>query len=356
MRKQLLPILLLLSVLLGTGCRQGGGLRMPWQQNNSPWQNPATASNSTPSNPASSESLSQLADLLRRQDAQSQLSITQRRELERLTELQRETQQQLAVNQQQKQVEQLKRLQDQAAKLRAQQQELEQFEELRRRALQMDENNRDLHTQLARSEQERRLVEDQLKLLQTQLSESSSQLANALRAKQESDTRMQTLQASNTRRGSATITANNSLRQSLSAVSIAGISVRQDGDVIRMELPSDQLFQPQTATIRPEGLALINQVAAAIANHYPRQVVGVESHTDNGPISPAWRSNHQLSAAQAMAVFDQLTQQYQFGTRQLFVLGHGPNYPIASNATPAGQQKNRRVEVVIYPETVDQAR
>jgi chemotaxis protein MotB len=38
---------------------------------------------------------------------------------------------------------------------------------------------------------------------------------------------------------------------------------------------------------------------------------------------------------------------------QFAVTGHGDNYPLASNATPAGQEKNRRVEIVIAPESFD---
>jgi outer membrane protein OmpA-like peptidoglycan-associated protein len=38
----------------------------------------------------------------------------------------------------------------------------------------------------------------------------------------------------------------------------------------------------------------------------------------------------------------------------MFVLGHGENFPLSSNATTAGQARNRRVEVVVYPETVGQ--
>jgi chemotaxis protein MotB len=66
-----------------------------------------------------------------------------------------------------------------------------------------------------------------------------------------------------------------------------------------------------------------------------------------------WRSNHQLAAAQAMAVFEQLASSHQFAARQMFVLGHGPNYPIAANTSAEGQRRNRRVEVVIYPETIN---
>jgi flagellar motor protein MotB len=67
-----------------------------------------------------------------------------------------------------------------------------------------------------------------------------------------------------------------------------------------------------------------------------------------------WRSAHQLTAAQAMAVFEQLSYRHQLLPQQLFVLGHGENFPVASNATAAGQSRNRRVEIVIYPEVVGQ--
>ena len=38
--------------------------------------------------------------------------------------------------------------------------------------------------------------------------------------------------------------------------------------------------------------------------------------------------------------------------RQLFVVGHGGSHPVVSNATDAGRARNRRIEVVIYPETM----
>jgi flagellar motor protein MotB len=92
-----------------------------------------------------------------------------------------------------------------------------------------------------------------------------------------------------------------------------------------------------------------------LRNHYSRQVIGVEAHTDNAPLAGSmWRNAHQLTAAQAMAVFEQLSNRHHLIPQQLFVLGHGENYPLASNATPAGQARNRRVEIVIYPEVVGQ--
>ncbi|MCA9149199.1 MAG: OmpA family protein, partial [Planctomycetales bacterium] len=88
---------------------------------------------------------------------------------------------------------------------------------------------------------------------------------------------------------------------------------------------------------------------------YSRQIIGVEAHTDSTPLANTmWRNAHQLTAAQAMSVFEHLSYRHRLLPQQLFVLGHGENYPLASNATPAGQARNRRVEIVIYPEVVGQ--
>jgi outer membrane protein OmpA-like peptidoglycan-associated protein len=34
----------------------------------------------------------------------------------------------------------------------------------------------------------------------------------------------------------------------------------------------------------------------------------------------------------------------------LFVVGHGANHPAVSNGTSAGKERNRRVELVVYPD------
>jgi flagellar motor protein MotB len=51
-----------------------------------------------------------------------------------------------------------------------------------------------------------------------------------------------------------------------------------------------------------------------------------------------------------MTVYDVLVNRTRLQGNQLFVAGHGSNHPIVSNATPEGKQRNRRVELVIYPE------
>ena len=48
-----------------------------------------------------------------------------------------------------------------------------------------------------------------------------------------------------------------------------------------------------------------------------------------------------------MSVFEALSDRHHLLAGQMFVLGHGGNYPVASNSTVAGQARNRRVEIVV---------
>ena len=157
--------------------------------------------------------------------------------------------------------------------------------------------------------------------------------------------------ASMQRQGGVSITPNNSFLQTLPAINIAGVFVRRDGDVIRIEMPGNTLFESGSARLRPGAANLISDVAAELVRTYPDQIIGVEGHTDNDPIAGnQWRNNHELSIARAMTVYDVLINRTRLQGNQLFVVGHGSNHPIVSNATLEGKQRNRRVELVVYPD------
>jgi chemotaxis protein MotB len=302
-----------------------------------------------------------VADMYRRAQEQERLAAEQQRELERLRDIQRRYDE--LVDKVQKREEQDALTQQQQLAQRGQEWEnrakaaVGRYQELSGRARGLDTDNRELQTRLARSQQQYELLRQQNELLRRRLSETVSQLSQVQGTAQQSAEQLRAMQASARRRGGAQITANNSLRRSLTAATVPGLEVRQDGELVRIVLPSDQLFSPGTATLTSGAQPLIDQVADVILRNYSNQVIGVEAHTDNSALDGTlWRSSHQLTAAQSMAVFEQLSYRHRLLPQQLFVIGHGSNYPIVSNGTPAGQARNRRVEIVIYPETVDSRR
>ncbi|MBX7072722.1 MAG: OmpA family protein [Pirellulales bacterium] len=229
----------------------------------------------------------------------------------------------------------------------------QQNRELQTRATTLDNDNQELERLLAQSQQQVRLFEDQVTVMREQLTATSSQLAQARDLSEEFNDKHKALQASIRSRGSAQITANNSFKAQLPDIVVAGLNVRRDGDVVRIELPGTRLFVPGGARLLPEASPLLDQVSAELKRIYAGQVIGVEGFTDSDPVQTSqWQNNHQLSVGQAMAVYDYMTVRGGFRADQLFVVGHGSNHPVVSNATPAGKERNRRVELVVYPEQV----
>jgi flagellar motor protein MotB len=230
----------------------------------------------------------------------------------------------------------------------------QQNQELQTRATTLDRDNQELAALLAQARQQSRVYEDQSAALREQLTGTTAQLTQLRDEYQQTTRKTETLVATAKRKASATIPVNNSLARQVPSINIPGVESRVDGDVVRIELPGNQLFAPGGAQLLPQAMPLIQKVADEIASAYPQHIVGVEGHTDSDPIqSGRWANNHQLSVGRAMAVYDQLSnRRTRLSPEQLFVVGHGPNHPVVSNATPSGKERNRRVELVIYPERV----
>jgi chemotaxis protein MotB len=224
---------------------------------------------------------------------------------------------------------------------------------------QLDENNRQLQTQLAQSQQQAQLASDEKTLLRRQLQDVTTQLQQTQIASVQAKDQLQGMseqvrnaEASTRFRGGAKLTANSSLRGPTESLRTLGFPVLQDGDVIRVRIPSDQLFQPNTASLTASAAEILDRLAISFKQDFSRQRIGIEGHTDAGPFyGGSFSTAQQLSSAQSTAIVEHLQRRNQVPVTQLFSLAHGTNHPIADNQTPTGRSQNRRIEVVIYPDT-----
>jgi len=227
-----------------------------------------------------------------------------------------------------------------------------QIAELERRLRLFDDNNRQLTTQLAQSEQQKQIFRERADLLARQIQDVSGQLAQSKMAQTQSTEQVRGMQASLQKRGGAILAANNSLARQAETLKSRGIPVVVDGDVVRISIPADQLFQPGTAQLSPNAATVLDPIAESIAKQFPRQRVAIEGHSDSSPnYGGTFATGHQLAAAQSMAVLEQFSRRNSLPANQLFSLSHGTNHPVADNANPAGRAQNRRVDIVIYPDT-----
>ena len=118
---------------------------------------------------------------------------------------------------------------------------------------------------------------------------------------------------------------------------------------LKVTLVNEVLFAEGGWTLNAKGEAALAKIAPTLAALKGQQIV-VEGYTDNVPIGPELKarfpSNLELSSARADAVVRFLVSR---GVPQNIISaqGSGESRPVASNDTPQGRAKNRRVEIVI---------
>lgn len=114
--------------------------------------------------------------------------------------------------------------------------------------------------------------------------------------------------------------------------------------VLRVE--GSVLFRSGSADLLPQASHILSDIIQIIQNN-PQYDVDIQGHTDNRPIStPKFASNWELSAIRATTVLRYLIENGISGER-LTATGFADLRPIASNYSPEGRRKNRRVEFVL---------
>ncbi len=103
--------------------------------------------------------------------------------------------------------------------------------------------------------------------------------------------------------------------------------------------PSALLFGSGSSELKPESLPALRELAEVLRKNAGLRVE-IGGHTDNVGDDA---SNLTLSEQRALSVYNFLISS-GIGTSQISWKGYGEGSPVASNATEAGRQKNRRVE------------
>jgi len=107
----------------------------------------------------------------------------------------------------------------------------------------------------------------------------------------------------------------------------------------------DVLFDTGGASLKPGAATTVDRLAQFMRD-YPERSVRIEGHTDSVGSDA---TNQSLSERRADAVRAALLER-GLEPQRITTVGYGEARPIASNDTPAGQQQNRRVEIVVSDE------
>lgn len=121
-----------------------------------------------------------------------------------------------------------------------------------------------------------------------------------------------------------------------------------DGRLV-VELATDILFPPGSASLSKDGKKAIQDVAAVLAS-IPDREYQVAGHTDNDAIhTDQFPSNWYLGSARAIEVVDVLVASGLEATR-VSAASYAEHQPADTNRTKEGKAANRRIEIIIVPD------
>jgi len=134
------------------------------------------------------------------------------------------------------------------------------------------------------------------------------------------------------------------------------LQVRQYQDMLTVDVAEQIFFDSGHADLKDSGKAVLQKVGEALKS-YDNKIIRVVGYTDNVPIAKSiqniYPSNWELSVARATSVVRYL-QDVGVSPDRMIASGRGEYAPIASNDTPEGRQKNRRIEIQLIDQNLAQ--
>jgi outer membrane protein OmpA-like peptidoglycan-associated protein len=125
-----------------------------------------------------------------------------------------------------------------------------------------------------------------------------------------------------------------------------GVSVTRAGDELILNMPGNITFEVDQSDIRSNFYDVLNSVVLVV-KEFDKTNIEVSGFTDS---TGSDQYNQELSERRAGSVGSYLTSQ-GVSSGRVWTKGLGERYPVADNDTPAGRERNRRVELKLIPVT-----
>ncbi|MGB8705635.1 MAG: OmpA family protein [Gillisia sp.] len=129
-----------------------------------------------------------------------------------------------------------------------------------------------------------------------------------------------------------------------------GLTVEQRNGKVYVSMENKLLFDSGSWAVNKDGKEAVEQLGQVLAQN-PDISVLIEGHTDNVPYGGKGelKDNWDLSTKRATAIVHILQENKGIDAQNLTAAGRGEFAPVASNETPEGRAKNRRIEVILTP-------
>ena len=127
------------------------------------------------------------------------------------------------------------------------------------------------------------------------------------------------------------------------------VEIEFDEQYVMLNLSGAILFESGKAEVMPEAEAILQRVSVVLSQ-YDKNIIEIEGHTDNIPVSGVgkYENNDVLSMYRALSVADFIREETKLNPAYIKSSGRGDFVPIADNSTSEGRARNRRVVIKIY--------
>lgn len=125
------------------------------------------------------------------------------------------------------------------------------------------------------------------------------------------------------------------------------VDIEKTEEGVKITLNDSLTFNSGSAELLERSEIVLERIAKAIGSNVKE--VKTHGHTDNVPISESsiYRTNWHLGAARAVSVVLFLSNESELKSEKFEARSYGEFRPVATNDTPEGRLRNRRVEIYI---------
>jgi chemotaxis protein MotB len=224
------------------------------------------------------------------------------------------------------------------------------YRELQARAAAADAEALKAHERAKAAEQAQKELEAKLASLDSEKSQLSSQLSQL---STERDQLNQAVQEKDAELARLKATYQDLEEKMKAEIADGEIRLSQAEGRIQVDLVDKILFDSGEASLTERGAGVLTRLGAVLAKMEGR-TIQVSGHTDDSPpsqrLAATFPTNWELSVARAVNVVRFLQEKASVPARKLVAAGYGETHPVASNASPKGRARNRRIEILLIPE------
>jgi OmpA-OmpF porin, OOP family len=117
------------------------------------------------------------------------------------------------------------------------------------------------------------------------------------------------------------------------------------GSARSISISSTLLFNVNQSVLKPEAKKILDTIADVLVKN-PKYQLRVEGHCDSTGVKA---KNQKLAQDRANSVKTYMLTKLKGKNIQIEAKGYSDEIPVASNSTPVGREKNRRVEIFVIP-------